>query len=441
MKKIFIYILLAISIASCDVLDVDPTNSIPASEAFKTKSDAERGVLGAYNSLQSLSYYGRAYGIFSDLASDNLVHPPNATAIEYTEVDNNAILPENASVDGIWSALYDGLNVANNVIAKIPGMSALNEDEKNKALGELYFLRALTHFNLMNYFGGIPLKTTPTIGLSQINAGRDSPDVVFDKIIKDLIFASENLQTSSQKIRASKDAANALLARVYLYKKDYNNAIIYATKVIDGKSSTLLPNYIDIFATDGSAETIFEVDFTPLDRNRIAEYNFPLTKNGRGEVAPSAAFISTYDANDKRLNATIAYSGTTPYVIKYDDLSTGGDNVIVLRLAEMYLIRAESNARLSTNVDQIQSDINIIRNRAGLNAISISDYPQLITAIEQERRWELAFEGHRWFDLVRTGRALDLLPTVKNINQTLFPIPQSELITNNNPGMTQNPGY
>lgn len=442
MKNFIIYGLLISVLTSCDVLDVDPTNSIPASEAFKTKGDVDRGILGAYNSLQSLSYYGRTYQIFSDLAADNLVHPPNATATSYAEVDNNNILPENESVDGIWTAIYDGLNVANNVIAKIPALSFLAEEEKNKALAELYFLRALNHFNLMNYFGAIPLKTKPTVGLADINAGRVPTEEVYNSIISDLTFAVQYLpQSSSLKIRATRGAAEALLARVFLYKKDYNNAVVYSGKVINEGGYTLPDNYADIFAGDESPESIFEVDFTALDRNRVAEYNFPLTKNGRGEVAPDPVFVNSYDAADERKAVTFAYSGTAPYVIKYDDLSTGSDNIIVIRLAEMYLIRAEALARLNGNANDILNDLNRIRRRAGVTDITTNNISELITIIENERRFELAFEGHRWFDLVRTGKALDLLPNVKDIDQTLFPIPQSEILTNNNPDMKQNPGY
>lgn len=442
MKNFIIYGLLITILASCNVLDVDPTNSIPASEAFKTKGDVNRGILGAYNSLQSLSYYGRTYQIFSDLASDNLIHPPNATATAYAEVDNNNILPENESVDGIWTAIYDGLNVANNVIAKIPALGFLSEEEKDKALAELYFLRALNHFNLMNYFGAIPLKTRPTVGLADINAGRTPIEEVYNSIITDLTFAAQYLpQSSSLKIRATRGAAEALLARVFLYKKDYNNAVVYAGKVINEGGYTLPDNYADIFAGDESPESIFEIDFTALDRNRVAEYNFPLTKNGRGEVAPDPVFINSYDAADERKAATFAYSGTAPYVIKYDDLSTGSDNIIVIRLAEMYLIRAEALARLNGNASDVLSDLNRIRRRAGVADVTTNNITELITIIENERRFELAFEGHRWFDLVRTGRATALLPNVKNIDQTLFPIPQSEILTNNNPDMKQNPGY
>ncbi|HQU94641.1 MAG TPA: RagB/SusD family nutrient uptake outer membrane protein [Saprospiraceae bacterium] len=442
MRNILLFFAFIGFLTSCDVLDVEPTNSIPASEAFKTKGDVERGVLGAYNSLQALSYYGRTYITFSDLASDNYIHPLNATSTEYAEIDNNHILPENASVDGMWTSIYDGLNVANNVISKIPTLNFLTQEEKNKALGELYFLRALNHFNLLNYFGGVPLKLKPTVGLSDINAARNSVDEVYQSIIEDLTFASQNLSNnSSLKNRASQSAANALLARVYLYKKDYNNAALYASKVINEGGYSLLDNYGDIFATDESKESIFEVDFTPLDRNRIAEYNFPLTKNGRGEVAPDPAFVSSYSPNDTRYAATFAFSGNVPYVIKYDDLSTGSDNIIVLRLAEMYLIRAEANAKLNGNPSEILADINRVRQRAGLADLTTNNVNELIVAIETERRFELAFEGQRWFDLVRTGRAIDVLPNVNENYQLLFPIPQSELLTNTNPGMKQNPGY
>ena len=441
MKKNLIIFCFLLAISSCEVLNVEPQSAIPASEAFKDKEGIERGILGAYNGLQSLSYYGRTYSIFSDLSADILVHPTNATSVSYAEVDNNAILPENETVDGIWGSIYDAINVANNVIVKVPDISDMSEEEKNIALGELYFLRALNHFNLMNYFGAIPIKTTPTIGVDNVNVPRDNVDAVYNQIISDLQFASANLPSStSTKIRASKQAANALLARVYLYRKDYANAKFYTTEVIDNGGYTI-GSYSDIFAEDGSSESIFEIDYNELDRNRIAEYNFPLALNGRREVAPSESILEEYEPGDLRYNVTIAFSGIDPYAIKYDDLSTGADNFIVLRLAEMFLIRAEAEAKSTGDIGQIQNDINVIRSRAGLANTNESNLSELILSIEKERKIELAFEGHRWFDLVRTGRALDLLPTVTNSNQTLFPIPLSELITNTNPGMTQNPGY
>lgn len=442
LKSTFLIVALLFSAFSCNVLDVEPQNSIPADEAFKDKAGIERGIFGAYNTLQYLSYYGRTYGIFSDLAADNLAQPLDGTASEYREVDNNNILPENGSTANIWSSVYDGINVANNVLEKVPAMSDMSETEKNEALGELLFLRALNHFNGMNYFGGVPIKTTPTIGVNDLNVPRNSTDQVYTQIISDLNFAAEHLPAStSQKIRATKYAAVGLLARVYLYQEDYPMASQMAGKVINEGGYTLLDDYASIFDGDGSAETIFEVDFTALDRNRIAEYNFPKTLNGRREVEPTQSILDAYEIGDARFTASLAFDGTLAYPIKYADLSIGAENVIVLRLGEMYLIRAEAEARDNGDIDMIQDDINAIRLRANLSETSADNYPALLLQIEKDRRLELAFEGHRWFDLVRTGRAIELLPNVNTSSQTLFPIPSSELQTNTSPGMTQNPGY
>jgi hypothetical protein len=448
---IYIFGIIMVS-AGCNVLDVEPTDSIPASSAFKDKAGIERGIMGSYSSLQSLSYYGRAFITYGDLAADNLEHPVDATNADYGEIDNNNILPENGAVGGTWAAIYDGINVANNVIVKIPGMSDMTDSEKNQALGELYFLRALNHFNLLNYFGAIPIKTSPTVGVDNVDAGRDPVDSVYSQIISDLTFAEQHLEESSSlKIRASSYAASALLARVYLYKGDYNKAYDKANDVIANGGYTLLKKYSDIFSTDGSAETIFEIDFSETDRNRIAEYNFPKTLNGRREVAPSESIHSAFEPNDNRYTTTIVdtiwtndttFTTSTPYANKYNDLSKGADNVIVLRLAEMFLIRAEANAKKTDGkIVEIKADIDTIRWRANLAPTTATTIDDLLLAIEQERRVEFAFEGQRWFDLVRTGRAMDVIPTVTSINQTLFPIPLAEIQTNKSPEMIQNPGY
>ncbi|TXD50964.1 MULTISPECIES: RagB/SusD family nutrient uptake outer membrane protein [unclassified Polaribacter] len=441
MKKIFLITILLSTVFSCDVLDVEPENSIAASEAFKTKNDIDKGILGAYASFQSLSYYGRTFYLFADLAADNLSHPLAATATVYAEVNNNNILPENGSVSGIWSLAYDGINVANNIIQKVPTISGMTTEEQNKALAELYFIRALNHFNLLNYFGGVPIKVLPTVGVDNLDAPRNTVDEVFAQIITDLTFAADNLTTSSNKTRASQYAAKALLARVYLYQKDYPKAIEMASEVINNGNYALLNNYRDIF-DDETSESIFEIFFSQLERNRIAEYNFPRSLNGRREVEPSTDLLASYQSGDARFNASLAFDGTSAYSIKYDDLSIGADNVIVLRLADMYLIRAEAAANLpSPNVQAVRDDINLIRNRANLAATSETSVSRLLLIIENERRFEFAFEGHRWFDLVRTNRAISVLPNVKNANQMLFPIPLDEIQTNNDPAMVQNPGY
>jgi hypothetical protein len=442
MKK-YLYILILIPVLfSCNVLDVEPQSAIPAETAFKDKAGIEKGILGAYASFQDLSYYGRSYLIFSDLAADNLDHPADATALEYAQIDNNVILPENASVEGIWSSAYAGINAANSVIDHVPTMADMSDTEKTLAMGELYFIRALNHFNLMNYFGAIPIKTVVTSGSAAFDIKRAPVAEVYTQIIADLTQAEKNLAVSTVKIRASRYAATALLARVYLYQGNYAQARVKATEVINSQAYDTLSRFADVF-TDQSAESIFEIDFTTLRRNRIAEYNIPKSMQGRREVAPSADLLASFEPGDVRPVATIALSplDNLPYSTRYDDLAKGEDNVIVLRLPEMYLIRAEAEAKLEGDLDAIRADINVVRKRARLDEIIGGDYATLLRAIERERRAEFAFEGHRWFDLVRTKRAVDVLAKVNNVNQTLFPIPLSEIITNRDPNMTQNPGY
>src|SRR5690554_4710972 len=185
-----------------------------------------------------------------------------------------------------------------------------------------------------------------------------------------------------------------------------------AGRVITEGGYTLLDDYAAIFEGDGSAETIFEIDFTALDRNRIAEYNYPKTLNGRREVEPTQNVLDAYEIGDERYNASIAFDAALAYPIKYDDLSTGADNFIVVRSGQMYLIRAEADARDNRDITSIQVDLDAIRQRANISATSASTQPALLLQIEKDRRIELAYEGHRWFDLVRTGRAIAVLPNV-----------------------------
>ncbi len=183
-------------------------------------------------------------------------------------------------------------------------------------------------------------------------------------------------------------------------------------------------------------EPIFEIVFDAQNSNRLAQYFMTVKLNGRYEVAPSDDYIQSFEEGDVRLDASVAYDEVNkPYVIKYSDLTSGTDRVIVLRLAEMYLIRAEAMAYSNGPINAIKADIDLIRSRAGLAATTASDYASLKLAIENERRHELAFEGHRWYDLVRTKRAVEVIGIQEY--KILFPIPKSEMLTNKL--MIQNP--
>lgn len=451
MKKL-IYILIVFSLAtiSCKkMLDVQPTDSISADQAIKDKTGVDKAITGAYYSLHDVGNYGRNKVIVEDLAADNLAW--TGTTRDYQQIGENLIASDNAIIDGIWSSNYDCINRVNNVLSRIAGID-MSTDDRNQYTGDGLFLRALSHFNLLVYFGGIPIKTKPTLDLSTINQARNTVPEVYAQIIADLQQAEQILPASRPLGWASAFSAKALLARVYLSQFQYTGdaaigalAKAKADEVINSGRFTLATAYTDLFHGN-TTESVFEVIFDAQNYNRLAQYFFPVSLTGRYEVSPPLAFAQNFHATDTvRFIASITYDtiiGATdtnylPYGIKYIDFTSGTDRVYVLRLAEMYMIRAEAQAYSNGNIEEIRNDINTLRLRAGLSPTTATTYDELKLAIEIERRHEFAFESQRWSDLVRTKRATTVLGIAEKY--TLFPIPLSELQTNTL--MTQNPGY
>lgn len=447
MKKIlYIAFVLSVMAVSCSkMLDIEPTDAISNEEAIKDKAGVEKAITGAYDVLQNVGLYGRSRVVLGDLSADNLSW--SGTTLDYAQIDNNQVPIDNSFIEGMWSGAYDGINRANNILFALPGISDMTDAERNAYEGQALFIRALLHFNLLNYFGGVPVKTTPTMSLDDIDLPRNTVTEVYLQIIDDLIAAEIKLPPPGQVSggRANAFSATALLARVYLTrfhaeeKAEFADlAIEKAGKVILEGGFSLASDYSALFSGN-TGEIIFQVLFSVQDRNRYAEYFFPRSLTGRYEIAPSAALIESFDPADSiRFKTTIAFDSLgTPYGYKYRQLSEGSDPVFVIRMAEMYLIRAEALAYTNGDPGAIRDDINIIRSRAGLPPVIDQTYPELRLAIETERRFEFAFEGHRWFDLVRTGRA----PAVLGIEayKMLFPIPLSEMTTNG--AMEQNFGY
>ena len=443
----YIIVLCSILLVACNkMLDIQPTDAISSDVAITDKSGVEKAIIGAYDAFQLPGLYGRERVILGDLSADNLVW--TGTNMDYAQLDNNNVSIDNAIIDNMWSGAYDGINRVNNILAALPGIGDLTDAERNMYEGEALFMRALFHFNLLTYFGGVPIKTTPTLDVSNINQPRNTADEMYDQIIEDLGNAELKLpgpggMTSG---RANTYAAAALLARVYLTRfhasNDNQYAILAANKadeVIESGAFSLVGSYASLYAGSDNSERIFQIVFSAQDKNRLAEYFTPRTLNGRYEVAPSDTLIHSWDPADSlRFAASIAFDTIgDPYCTKYQELIEGSDPVLVIRLAEMYLIIAEAHAYTNGDIATIQENINIIRARAGLTPTMASTYDELKLAIENERRFEFAFEGHRWFDLVRTKRATTVLGIEEY--KTLFPIPLSEMTTNSL--IEQNPGY
>jgi hypothetical protein len=444
MKKItYLLISFALILASCSkVLDVEPTESISSETALNDKVGIEKAIIGSYTAFQYAGLYGRNRVIVGDLAADNLKW--TGTTYDYYQFEINEVAADNAIIEGTWVAAYDGLNRVNNVLSALNSVDDLTAAERDKHEGEALFMRALFHFNLLTYFGGVPVKVTPTLDISNVDQARNSADQVYEQVIADLLLAEAKLPVAMPAGRATSFAATALLARVYLTRFHANGnasdavaAVEKADKVIAQGGFTLATSYSDLFL-GSTNEVIFEIVFDAQNKNRLAEYFFPRSLAGRYEIAPSDALVQSYENGDQRFAASIATDTENKvYGIKYEQLSDGSDAVIVLRLAEMYMIKAEALAFSNGDIPTIQGNINTIRYRAGLEPANASSYEALQLAVANERRHEFALEGHRWFDLVRTKRATILLGIDEDY--TLFPIPLSEMQTNKL--MKQNEGY
>ncbi len=174
-KLIYITIAFSVLLLSCTkMLDIEPTDAISSDEAIKDKAGVDKAIAGSYDALQYAGMYGRNRVILGDLAADNLVW--TGTTYDYYEIDNNDVAIENGIIDAMWSTSYDGINRVNNVLAALPGIGDLTDDERNKYEGEALFMRALFHFNLLLYFGGVPIVTAPTLNVDEVDRPRNTAE-------------------------------------------------------------------------------------------------------------------------------------------------------------------------------------------------------------------------------------------------------------------------
>jgi hypothetical protein len=439
MRRAFAWIALAGAMAACDSpLDTQPTDAIDAGIALTSKRGIELALNGAYRQLQSGALYGRQEQAYNDMYADNL----NFTGTFGTdrEVSLRAISPSNGGTGDIWEAAYIGVNRTNYILDALPNVSSLNDAERGQYRGEALFLRGLYYSLLVKYFGGVPLVDRPAKGIDDSSyPTRNTQQETFDFIIKDLEEAATLLSATRAHGRATRGAANALLARVYLENGKNAQARDKATAVIGNATYGLTTTFREMFTNKNTSESIFELQFTVLNANSLAFWFFPTALSGRLGFAPSTELYNAFESGDTRRDGSIAVHGTQRYGYKYFRIAQGDDNVHVLRLAEQYLIRAEANARLNASPATVQADINAIRKRAGLADLDVTVISQaaLLEAILQERRVELAFEGHRFADLRRHGKAESVLALAQH--RLLWPIPQYE--TDVNERLDQNPGY
>jgi hypothetical protein len=444
LTNIIIYAFI-ISLFSCEILDVEPPyDRVLAENAISDKRGLDAAINGVYDGMQSGAIV-LDYLVISDLAADNL--EAVGSKIDYITIDNNDPFSTNIYVEAVWNAHYDVINRANNILDNIGSIEGVSEAEANRAEAEMRTIRAICYFNLVRMYGGVPLRETAVSGASEeeIFIGRASESETYGFIQNDLEVAETLLEGTGRgnSVRIDEPTVKALLARLHLYQENWAEAEAYAKSVINNFGFELVEDYASIFdETNTSNEIIFQIDFlNDDDVNTIARW---LLASGRYEAAATEDIYDLYDNQDLRASVSVGTAGGDFFCNKYTGLQNDVDNLIISRLSEMHLIAAEAINEQSYAPDSEAFDfLNEVRDRAALNELSnleATNQASLRDAIAEERRKELAFEGHRWHDLVRTNRAQSTLE-ISNPNKLIFPIPQSEIDTNKHPDMIQNNDY
>lgn len=486
--KYIAVLVLITTVSSCKkYLDKAPLDSINTANFYKTESDAITAINGAYQPLQWPKLYNMRIWTTDIWAGNSLVGAGGGTdGIETQDISNFVTSTDNAAALDIWRGPAPGILRCNLVLKNVPGMN-INQNLKNRILGEAYFLRAHYYFILVRLFGDVPLITEPQTPEDNLRPSRTPKAQVYDLIVKDLLQAisllpDRSTYTGTDIGRASKGAATGMLAKVYLTLGKYTETVTLCRQVTS-YGYTLNSNYADNFtpATKNSGESLFEVQysgktsFSFWDNENQASWvstftgprNSDFVGGGYGWNQPTAEFVNQYEANDNRKDKTILYVGCPSfdgkqYLASYSvtgynlrkflvpksvssDYDTNPSNWPVLRYSDVLLMEAEASCELNNLADALVP-LNKVRQRAGLPAINSLSQTDLRDKIRKERRIELAFEGQRWFDLIRYDKGQYAQSFLQSIGKTnfapkhlLLPVPQKEIDAN--PNLAQNAGY
>ena len=448
MKKIQIILaILAILVvaSSCEkYLDLKPQQFLDESQALTSDANVKIVMVGAYRTIRYSAIYGGCILRNSELTASDGEISWQGTYNGPREIYNHAIIPANGDITSQWLNSYECVNVCNNVLS---ALDVVNEEDRGRIGGEALFLRSMMFFDLVRFYAkayepgvansqyGIPLILDPTRGITGENSvGRNTVEEVYTRVIDDLVTAASELPEKNG-YYATSGAANALLARVYLQKGDYAKARDAASLVIGSDMYSLTTSYDQEFNnSEYTSEDIFATKFLPADGiNQMTEFWSTTEYGGRdGDIEIMQKHLDLYSADDDRL----AF-----FWIGNDGYRSGKWNnqyglVNLFRLAEMYLVRAECNQRLSTTIgDTPLNDYNMVHERSGLTrklSVSLDD-------ILLERKLELAHEGFKLHDMKRLKLSVGSLPY--NDPKLVYPIPAREMAANPAIAGQQNEGY
>lgn len=445
MKKIQYILLTAISLStvSCsDFLDQKPDNYISDAAVIQSLSSAKAALNGAYHDLASSSYYGGQYfdaGV--NLAADNVTWTGSLNY--YYDFDTHQYSAENQLLSYAWYAIYATVNQINQVIDKVTVLNDGSESERRRIIAEATVIRSLAFFDLARTWGNIPVVKQATSSPTQFDGVKQTKAKdVYQLVVDDVLAIYNDLSESSDRVHVTRSAADAFLARVYLYLEQWDKAEQYASKVIDN-GNYALGTIHDLIDNKETAESIWELAYSSSFTNQQSTYWRSPDQGGRHEWGPSKELVQlladpTVGGDRKAFYQDFSSAQVPDYFVgTLYHSSTLDDDVIIFRLAEQYLIRAEARAN-QQNVSGALSDLNIIRRRANISEIvDVASTQELLNLIADERRVELALEPHRWFDLIRTGKAESVLG-IKTY-QTIFPIPYNDIQADKD--LVQNDNY
>ena len=459
MKRILI-ILLTICVASAcsdDFTDLAPISNRNEADFFNNEGDFVVSLNASYAGLQDNGVYGRAYWTMFEMRGDNTDQGPDATGLArvFTEINAFTEDPLNEQIDAAWSGSYRVIANCNVILDRI-GSADIEEGLRNRIIGEALFLRSLMYYHLAIAFGNIPLQLTPFVpgdDLEQVDAA-----TIYAQLVTDLETAESNLPISypaSDVGRATRGAAATLLAKVLLTIGQNAQAETVLRRIIDQYGYQLLPNYADLWGADNenNVESIFEVQFISGGIGQGSAYTNDFspsailqTGQGFGRNRPTAVMQNAYVAGDQRFAASmdttwinadsevVVQNFVTKYVSDPPIENDSDINFVVFRYADVLLMLAEAIGESAESY----ALINQVRTRAGLGNINAGTPGTFEEKLLAERQVELAFENHRWPDLLRFGMATEKLieaePDVIDPAsiRTLFFIPQRELDINPN---------
>lgn len=496
MKQIFhIVTMSALTLlASCsDFLDKSPNNTVDP-ETNVTDDVAVALTNACYRTLQSSNMYNQRIWTLDIVAGNSNVGAGGGTdGLETIQAANFIAQSDNGMALYMWRSPWVGIGQCNIVLNSLPDAADMSEAIRNRCLGEAYFLRAHYYYILVRLYGGVPLRLTPYSPGEPTDIARASVDDVYAQIIADCqqaidLLPIKNSYQDDQVGRASKDAAMAMMADIYLtlapdHSEYYQKVVDLCDDIKDLGYDLSECNYVDNFdaTINDGPESLFEVAYsgnTEYDfwgnnpqsswlSTFMGPRNSDFVAGSYGWNQPTEEFVSQYEEGDKRKDLTVLYEGcpdfdgktykssysNTGYNVRKflvpksisPEYNTNPANFVVYRYADVLLKKAEALNEMG-QTDLAAAPLNLVRRRAGLPAVSGLSQEAMREKIIHERRMELAFEGHRWFDMIRLQHgdyAIKFLQSIGktnvNKNRLLFPIPQTEMDANKL--MTQNPGY